>query len=201
MHGCYKAANHAVRGVITLEYIFDIKSWLSPHLAEIHGHTSPHVFLFQKNSEGVAVMFTKHWSHEDWEPAEGLRLLKVTSYMHCPTARTLLSYVISTCSEYPRRYPNVGRSRSNQSRHSTLAERYCEVCRSWCATTWSQQMVGRLPWWFRAALWQLPRCCFILVPQWTECHPAVINHPLNHPWIFQKRFCPCTKARLSKKVK
>ena len=77
MHDCCKAANSSVRGVTNLQYIFDIKSWLSPHLAEIHGHTTPHVFLFRKNADGVAVMFTKNWSHEEWEPQEGLLLLKV----------------------------------------------------------------------------------------------------------------------------
>ena len=72
-----KASNHAVCGTRTLKYIFDIKSWISPCLEEIHGHTAPHVFLFRRNADRKAVMFTKKWSHEEWEPEGGFRILEV----------------------------------------------------------------------------------------------------------------------------
>ncbi len=77
MEACCKASNRSVRATATLQYVFDVKSWLTPQLEEIHGHTVPHVFLFRRNAEGKAVMFTKHWSHQEWEPQEGLKLLKV----------------------------------------------------------------------------------------------------------------------------
>ena len=74
---CCKAANHNSRESTTLRCIFDVKAWLLPALEEIHGHTVPHVFLFRRNAQGRAVMFYKHWSHEPWQPQEGLTLLKV----------------------------------------------------------------------------------------------------------------------------
>lgn len=77
MEACCKAANHTVRETSTLKFIFDIKTWISPYLEEIHGHTTPHVFLFRRNVKGKACMYTKTWSHQEWEPEQGLQLLKV----------------------------------------------------------------------------------------------------------------------------
>ena len=76
MEASCRAANHSVCGTSRLKHIFDIKSWLSPYLEEIHGHTVSH----RRDSEGRAVMLTKHWSHEDWEPNGGLKILKVCIY-------------------------------------------------------------------------------------------------------------------------
>lgn len=78
MEACWKASNQAVRGAATLTYIFNIKEWISPCLDEIHGHTAPHVFLFRRNSQGKGVMYYKNWSHNSWQPEEGLKLLKVS---------------------------------------------------------------------------------------------------------------------------
>lgn len=77
MEACCKAANHTVRETSTLKFIFDIKTWISPYLEEIHGHTTPHVFLFRRNVKGKACMYTKTWSHQEWEPEQGMQLLKV----------------------------------------------------------------------------------------------------------------------------
>ena len=85
MEASCRAANPSVCGTSTLKHILDIKSWLSPYLEEIHGHTIPHVFLFRRDSEGRAVMFTKHtkhWLHEDWEPNRGLKILKVCNFAY-----------------------------------------------------------------------------------------------------------------------
>ena len=51
----------------TLSYIFDIKSWISPYIEDIHQHTVPHVFLFRKNADLKAEMLYKHWALDDWQ--------------------------------------------------------------------------------------------------------------------------------------
>lgn len=51
----------------TLNYVFDIKSWISLHIEDIHQHTVPHVFLFRKNADSKAEMLYKHWAHDDWQ--------------------------------------------------------------------------------------------------------------------------------------
>jgi hypothetical protein len=73
-------SNKNVKMVSTLNYVFDIKNWIAPHLDEIHGHTAPHVFRFQLNHASKrAEMHYKHWSHDPWEPRgeHGLYILKV----------------------------------------------------------------------------------------------------------------------------
>ena len=65
---------------MSLRYVYDVRSWISPCLEEITRHTAPHIFRFRRNENGRAEMHYKHWSHESWEPAErGLFLLKVRS--------------------------------------------------------------------------------------------------------------------------
>ena len=83
MEMALKASNHSVKNVSTLKHVFDIKSWIAPHLDEIHGHTSPHIFRFRFNhTTQKAEMHYKHWSHEPWEAGgdndSGLFLLKVS---------------------------------------------------------------------------------------------------------------------------
>lgn len=79
MDQCVRESNRNVKHVEQLEYVFDIREWIAPHLEEIHYHTQPHIFLFKKNaSTGRAEMFYKQWSHDMWEPSDsGLQLLKV----------------------------------------------------------------------------------------------------------------------------
>lgn len=60
-------SNQSTKSAATLKYVFDIKSWISAHIEEIHQHTVPHVFSFKKNSKGKAVMMVKHWAHDDWK--------------------------------------------------------------------------------------------------------------------------------------
>ena len=59
-----------------LEYVYDVRSWLTPFIEDLHGHTQPHCFKFVLNAEGCAEMFYKSWSHDAWVQ-EGLVLLKV----------------------------------------------------------------------------------------------------------------------------
>jgi hypothetical protein len=75
-----RVSNKKVLSTSTLEYLFDIRNWIEPHLDEIHGHTAPHVFNFKLNRSKKAELRYKNWSHEPWDPAEGkggLILLKV----------------------------------------------------------------------------------------------------------------------------
>lgn len=78
-----KASNKKVRNTCTITHVYDIKSWIAPHLEEIHGHTAPHIFHFQVNhSKKRAELRYKNWSNEPWYPTEdkdGLILLKVCS--------------------------------------------------------------------------------------------------------------------------
>ena len=70
MHSWILAAN-----LSTLEYIYDIRSWLSPFIHEIHNHTIPHVFLFKKGLDGHCEMIYKNWAKDEWILSG--RLLKV----------------------------------------------------------------------------------------------------------------------------
>lgn len=68
METALKASNKSVKSVSTLQYIFDIKSWIAPYLDEIHGHTAPHVFRFRFNhTSKKGEMHYKYWSHQAWE--------------------------------------------------------------------------------------------------------------------------------------
>lgn len=74
----FRESNRGVIGATTLQYVYDIRAWITPVLNEIHNHTVPHVFRFRRNLQGKAEMHYKHWSHEPWQPSgAGLVLLKV----------------------------------------------------------------------------------------------------------------------------
>lgn len=62
-----------------VKHVYDVKSWLTPSIEELHGHTQPHCFKFFLSSEGHAVMHFKNWSHDAWS-REPLLLLKVNNY-------------------------------------------------------------------------------------------------------------------------
>ena len=81
----------------TLEYVFDVKAWISPCLEEIHHHTLPHVFLFKRDKSGHAVMFSKQWAKDSWEPKAGQRLLKVTINCHHKHAVTIFVSSAKVC--------------------------------------------------------------------------------------------------------
>lgn len=59
-----------------LEFVYDIKSWMSHAIEDLHGHTQPHSFKFVLNSGGRCEMFYRNWSHDPWSET-GLVLLKV----------------------------------------------------------------------------------------------------------------------------
>ena len=68
--------------VAELDAIWDIKSWLSPHINTPHGHTNPHNFLFQHGESGKAEMRYRNWSLDSWlplPPQHGVVLLKVST--------------------------------------------------------------------------------------------------------------------------
>jgi len=62
--------------------MYDIKTWLAPHLSDIHGHTTPHAFSISRNAEDIVVMKYKKWSStsENWIPDIGIPIFKVYIY-------------------------------------------------------------------------------------------------------------------------
>ena len=67
-----------VSSAILLEHMYDIKSWLEPHLEGLQNHSFPHIFRFTLNTSGEVVMHYKDWSKSPWEPtASGIKLFKV----------------------------------------------------------------------------------------------------------------------------
>lgn len=49
-----------------MEEMYDIKSWITPHLSELHGHRQPHCFKFVLNEEEKAVMYFRNWTSDPW---------------------------------------------------------------------------------------------------------------------------------------
>jgi len=49
-----------------LEVMHDIKSWISPHLNELHGHRDPHCFKFVLNDENKCAMYYRNWTSDPW---------------------------------------------------------------------------------------------------------------------------------------
>ena len=63
-----------------VESVFDVKSWLEPHLHKLHNHSHRHIFRFTRDSTGAVVMHCKDWSGSEyqWEPVDGgIKLFEV----------------------------------------------------------------------------------------------------------------------------
>lgn len=60
---CSYSALPAIPCEIT--HLFDVKSWLSPHMQELFNHSQPHCFRIKKNASGVVTLHTKKWSSDD----------------------------------------------------------------------------------------------------------------------------------------
>ena len=65
--------------VTIVREVVDIKSWILPHLNDIHGHTTPLCFKFMLVNE-KATMYYRHWSTDPWCD-KGVILLKVNLHM------------------------------------------------------------------------------------------------------------------------
>ena len=66
--------------VVCLTQVYDVKSWLSDHIPNIHDHLKAHHFRFQKSVNGVTKMFYKEWSTDDyWLPPSGMQMLMENS--------------------------------------------------------------------------------------------------------------------------
>ena len=61
-----------------VQWIHDIKTWLSPHMWDLHGHTGPLSFKFTLNGQGKASMYFRHWCTDGWSD-EALIILKVST--------------------------------------------------------------------------------------------------------------------------
>jgi hypothetical protein len=60
-----------------IQYVHDIKEWISPMLKDLHGHSEPLHFKFVK--DGIATKFLyKHWTTDAWSE-EGVTVLKVST--------------------------------------------------------------------------------------------------------------------------
>lgn len=47
--------------------VYDIRSWIEEYAEELHAHTVPKCFKFERNDAGKAMMFYRNWSHEEWQ--------------------------------------------------------------------------------------------------------------------------------------
>ena len=77
-------SDQQVMEVSEVEMVYDIKSWLIPHLDTPHGHTNPHNFLFRLGENEKAEMQYRNWSTDSWlplPPKYGVVLLKVSAYL------------------------------------------------------------------------------------------------------------------------
>lgn len=56
--------------------VYDIASWLKPHVPQLHDHLKAHLFKFERNENGRVHMWYKEWSGDDlWLPDGGIQLL------------------------------------------------------------------------------------------------------------------------------
>ncbi len=71
---CYSDVSEAT----VINHIFDVKSWLLPHLHKLHNHSHYHIFRFSRDATGLVVMHYKEWNESQWEPTTcGIQLFKV----------------------------------------------------------------------------------------------------------------------------
>ena len=66
--------------VVQLGTIFDIKTWMLPHLEDLHGHSTPLCFKFEF-VHNIVKMFFRHWSSDPWSQ-EGVSIFKVRFTAH-----------------------------------------------------------------------------------------------------------------------
>lgn len=63
-----------------VNYVYDISTWLKPHIPDLHDHLKAHIFKLNKNDKGKVCMWYKEWSDDDlWLPDGGLPLLVVAN--------------------------------------------------------------------------------------------------------------------------
>lgn len=65
-----------------IDVMFDIKSWISPHLNELHGHRDPHCFKFVLNKDNKSIRYFWNWSTDLWCPEDrAIVILKVCTFI------------------------------------------------------------------------------------------------------------------------
>ena len=62
--------------VVLLDSVYDVRSWIGPHIDDLHGHSQPHCFRFSLDESGTAVMHYRNWTTDAWSK-EGIQILKV----------------------------------------------------------------------------------------------------------------------------
>lgn len=152
----FRESNRSVVGSTAVQYLFDVRAWISPFLEEIHSHTHPHIFRFRRNTEGRAEMHYKNWTHEEWAPAQkGLLLLKVIILFSCfDGGETLLTYFCILCVGSTCWAPSACSSISWKDRPWSLESRHPEVRWSWDYERRSSTVVAKFSQWLSA------RVCF-----------------------------------------
>ena len=64
--------------VIEINHVFDIRSWIKPHIAgAFKHHTQPHNFRIKKIN-GMVVMHYRQYTGDKWLPDGGLNCLKAS---------------------------------------------------------------------------------------------------------------------------
>ena len=75
--------------VSCITYMWDIHTWLKPHIPQLHDHLKAHHFKIVMTEVGTC-MFYKEWSSDDfWLPEDGLALLMENNEQLFPSLTTL----------------------------------------------------------------------------------------------------------------
>ena len=78
--------------VKVVDSVLDVKSWITPTLEDVHGHSTPHCFKFVLVDESEVFMYYRLWSSDAWcETADALKLL------HVSTKLIICSCIILSC--------------------------------------------------------------------------------------------------------
>ena len=76
-----KGSFHPQPEVVELTGVYDVKSWMMPHVPPLHDHLKAHAFKFEKNN-GSTRMYYKEWSYDKlWIPESGIDMLLGSWYV------------------------------------------------------------------------------------------------------------------------
>lgn len=76
-----------------IDTMYDIKSWIIPHLNELHGHRDPHCFKFELNEHSKSVMYFRNWTTDAWcSEDQAIVILRVCNAVHTYLFMSLIIY-------------------------------------------------------------------------------------------------------------